>query len=184
MATCPSCQAKVEEGAGSCPKCGRVIPASQLENIPVQTSGWQKFVIVVTVILLVIIAFTFYGAEKREDVAAQQIFSQQMPELVQSVALQSGLGNVFGIPSYSIQAKPKAAEVVLSFPSGPLTQAQAAMAGNAVCARLAQIYVRKGYMPRHLRVIVTGDQPGGRAVYGQSIYNGNIDALGWEPASR
>lgn len=184
MAICPSCQAKVEEGTTNCPKCGRAIPASELENIPDRTSGWQKFVIVVTVILLIIIAFTFYGAEKREDVAAQTIFSGAMQGIVNTVATQSGLGSRFGVPAYTIKATPKTARIVLTFPTGPLNQAQAALFGNGVCASVAQTYVRKGYMPRHVSVIVMGDQPGGKAVYGESIYNGNIDALGWEPASR
>ena len=184
MAICPSCQGKVEEGASACPKCGKAIPASALENIPTRTSGWQKLVIVVSVLLLIVIAFTFYGAEKREDAAAQAIFSQQVAGIVQTVSSQSGLGERFGVPGFTVKATPKAAEVVLAFPSGPLNQAQASMYGNAVCASLAQAYVRKGYMPRQLRVVVAGEQPGGRAVYGQSVYNGNIDALGWEPASR
>lgn len=184
MAICPSCNGKVEDTAVNCPKCGKAIPACSLENIPTQTSGWQKFVIVVTVILLIVIAFTFYGAEKREDAAAQAIFSQQLPGIVQAVASQSGIASRFGMPAYAIKATPKAAEATLVFPGGPLNQAQASMFGNAVCTELAQSYVRKGYMPRNLRVIVAGDQPGGRAVYGQSIYNGNIDALGWEAASK
>lgn len=184
MPNCPSCGSSVEDGEKNCPNCGHAIPASSLENIPDKTTGWQKFVIVVGAILLVVIAFTFYGAEKRENAACQEIFSQQAPAIIQNVAFQSGLGRIFGIPAYQIKARPKEAQMVVDFQYGPLTQEQASLFGNGVCAALAQSYVRKGYIPRHLRVVVAGQQPGGRVVYGASIYNGNIDALGWEPAAR
>lgn len=183
MAVCPNCKAKVADDATSCSTCGKAIPASSLEDIQTHTTGWQWFVIAVTTALLIVIGFTFYDAEEREDRAAQQVFGQPIANIVRIAAAQTGLGNKFGIPDCQFVAKPKEADVVVTFAKGPLNQAQASMYGQAVAARLAQAYVRKGYMPRHLRVVVAGNQPGGRAVYGQAIYNGNIEALGWEPAS-
>lgn len=184
MAVCPNCQAQVGDGEKNCPKCGKAIPASELENIQTQTSGWQKFVIAVTILLLIVIAFTFYQAEDREDKATQQIFGPQMEKIINTVASQTGLANYFGMPAGQIIATTKTAEAMVVFPSGPLSQAQASMFGRAVCAGLAQSYVNKGYMPRQIRVVVAGNEQGGQAVYGQAIFNGNIDALGWEPASR
>lgn len=184
MATCPNCKAHIADSETTCPKCGRDIPASDLETIPVTTDGWQKFVIAVTIVLLIAVACTFFSAEDREDAAAQNIFAPQVGAIIQNVAMQTGLGRNFGVPAYQVSARPKSAEVSVVFPSGPLNQNQAAMFGQAVCAGLAQTYVKKGYMPRHIKVTVAGNQPGGQAVYGQAIYNGNIDALGWEAASR
>lgn len=184
MDTCPNCKAQIADSETTCPKCGKDIPASSLEDIPTETSGWQKFVIAVTIILLIAIGFTFFEAEEREDQAAQQIFAPQLERIIQISAAQTGIGQRFGVPAYKISAKPKNAEVTIFFQSGPLSQAQASMFGRAVCAGLAQTYVNKGYMPRHLKVVVAGNQLGGASVYGQAIYDGNIDALGWEPASR
>lgn len=184
MAMCPSCKAKVGDQEKTCPMCGRDIPASTLENIQTQTSGWQKFVIAVVVLLLIVIGFTFYQAEDREDRAAQGIFKPQVERIIQTVATQSGISQRFGMPAYQLVAQPKVAEVMLIFPSGPLSQAQAAQVGRGVCSSLARTYVNKGYMPRYLRVVVAGSQPGGQAVYGQAVYNGNLDTLAWEPASR
>lgn len=183
MAECPNCKARVDEEAKECPTCGKQIPADQLEEIPTRTDGWQKFVIAVTILLLVAIAFTFYNTEAREDSAAQRNFAQPIADIIRVASGQTGLGRNFGMPDYSYVAKPKSAEVTVYFPNGPLNQAQASMFGQTVCANLARAYVRKGYMPRDLKVIVAGNQPGGRAFYGQAIYNGNIEALGWEPAA-
>lgn len=187
MAVCQNCKAQVADGAKTCPMCGKEIAANTLENIQTETGGWQKFIIIVTIILLIAIGFTYYGAEDREDKASQQIFSAQMPRIVQTAALQSGLARVYGMPGWQIAADPKAATVILHFPSGPLTQAQASQIGQMVAADLAQTYVNKGYMPRNLRVVVGGTQPGGNAVYGQALYNGDYGepgtALSWQPAS-
>ncbi|MBD5553272.1 MAG: hypothetical protein HDQ44_02935 [Desulfovibrio sp.] len=183
MAICPHCKAKTEDGAAECPACGKTIPASDLEQIQTSTSGWQKFVILAATVLLILIGFTFYGAEDREDKAAQQNFAKPVADIIRIASAQTGLGDIFGAPEYQYVARPKSAEVRVNFVRGPLNQAQAAMFGQTVCAALARAYVRKGYMPRHLRVIVGGSQPGGHAVYGQAVFNGNIDALGWEPAA-
>lgn len=196
MAVCPNCKAPVGENETTCPSCGHDIQASKLENLQTQTTTWQKFIIAVVIVLLIAIAFTFYHAQSREDAATQQIFEAQMGQIVQSVAIQSGLAQRFGLPVYQIMATPKSANGSVVFPSGPLTQADAAMFGRAVCMLLAQSYVKRGYIPRNLRIVVAGNQPGGQAVYGQVIYNGNLGAtyngniesspqdLIWEPASR
>lgn len=195
MAMCPGCKAPVGENETTCPTCGHAIPASSLEDVQTQTTGWQKFIIAVVIVLLVAIAFTFYNAQSREDRATQQIFEAQMGQIAQSVAIQSGLAQRFGMPAYRIVAEPKAATATLVFPSGPLTQSEAAMYGRGVCIMLAQAYVKRGYIPRSLRVVVSGNQPGGQALYGQAVFNGNLGAtysgniisspgdLTWVPAS-
>lgn len=195
MAICPNCKAPVGENETTCPTCGHAIPASSLENVQTQTTGWQKFIIAVVIVLLVAIAFTFYNAQSREDKVAQQVFEAQMGQIAQSVAIQSGLAQKFGLPTYQITAEPKAATASIVFPSGPLTQEEAAMFGRGVCIMLAQAYVKRGYIPRSLRIVVGGYQPGGQAVYGQAVFNGNLGPsyngnilsspqdIAWVPAS-
>lgn len=196
MAVCPDCKAPVGENETTCPSCGHAIPASSLEDVQTSTTGWQKFIIAVVIVLLIAIAFTFYSAQSREEESAQQIFEAQMGQIAQSVAIQSGLAQRFGVPAWQINAGPKEATASLVFPSGPLTQAEAALFGRGVCIMLAQAYVKRGYIPRSLRIIVAGNQPGGEAVYGQAVFNGNLGAsyngnivsspqdLAWIPASR
>ena len=179
MATCPSCNENVDDSATSCPKCGkRIIPASSLEEVPTKTSNWQKFVIAVSVILLIAIGFTYQGAEERENKAAQSIFEQSMQAIIRDIGLHVGTVQEFGNPAWKLKAETKAAQVAIDF-SGRLTQEQAAAYGQGVCAALAQAYVRKGYMPRHITVTVGS----GQHIYGQAVFNGNIDALGWETAN-
>lgn len=184
MATCPSCQATIRDDASECPKCGkRVIAASSLENIPVKTTGWQKFVIIVTIILLILIAITYQSAETREDAAAQANFSQPVAKIVSDTAIQTSLSQYFGMPEHKLKAGTKGATVSITFPRGGLNQQQAAAMGQSVAALLARTYVRKGYMPRHITVSVLSAVPGKKPeLYGKAIYDGNIDALGWEAA--
>lgn len=195
MAICPGCKAPVGENETTCPTCGHAIPASSLESVQTQTTGWQKFIIAVVIVLLIAIAFTFYNAQSREDESTQRIFEAQIGQIVQYVAIQSGLAQRFGVPSWQIVAEPKSATATLVFPSGPLTQEEAALFGRGICIMLAQNYVRRGYIPRSLRVVVSGNQPGGQALYGQAVFNGNLGAtyngsivsspkdLTWIPAS-
>lgn len=184
MATCANCQATISENATECPKCGkRVIAASSLESIPEKTTGWQKFVIIITIILLILVGVTYQSAETREDAAAQRNFSQPAARIVSDVAIQTRLSQYFGMPGHKLKATTKGAEVTVSFPRGGLNQQQAASVGQGIAGLLAREYVRKGYMPRHITVSVYSVGPGGRSqLYGKAIYNGNIDALGWEAA--
>lgn len=178
MAVCPSCKENVPDSAANCPKCGeRIIPADTLEKIPTKTSNWQKVVIAVSVILLVAIGFTFQGAEERENKAAQSIFQQSMETIIRDIGNQVGVNQQAGMPKWILKAETKGAQVAIDFPA-PLTKEQASAYGQGVCAALAQAYVRKGYMPRHIAVTVGN----GQNVYGQAIFNGNINALGWEGA--
>lgn len=184
MATCPNCEASIHEGAEECPKCGkRVIPASSLETISVKTTGWQKFVIIVTIILLVLIGITFQSAENREDEAAQRTFSQPVARIVSDAAVHLGLAQSFGMPDHKLKAETKDARVFIIFPRVGLSQEQASSVGQSIAALLARTYVQKGYMPRHITVTVASATARRKPmIYGKAIYNGNIDALGWEAA--
>ena len=184
MVVCPSCKDQVPHSAKACPQCGtRVIPADQLEDIPTKTTGWQKFVIIVSIILLILIAFTFYGAEDRENAAAQAAFTEPVMRIVNNTAAQTGYGSFFGMPSFKLDAGIKGAAVSVVFPTGPLSQEQAATFGQSVCAALAREYVRLGYAPRQITVNV-GTVLADNTVYpyGQAVFNGNIGAIGWKPA--
>lgn len=179
MAICPSCKTEVLDTARHCPKCGRqIIPADELENVPKKTSTWQKVVIALSVVILIAIGFSFQGAEDRENKAAQENFSQPVEKIVRDIAAQTGLAQQYGLPAWKLKAETKTAAVAVDFPNASLTAEQAAAYGQGVCAALARVYVAKGYMPRQLTVTVGS----GPKVYGQSVYNGNIDAIGWEAA--
>lgn len=186
MAICPSCQAPIGDNATECPRCGkRVIPADQLENVPDHTTGWQWVVIAVTTILLIMIAITYKAADSRENAAAQRIFSEPVAQLISNIAVKTGMAQYFGLPNHTLRAKTDDARIVVEFPHGALTQPQASMFGQSIAAATAQLYVKKGYMAQHIDVTVASAQPDGKVkAYGQAVYNGNIDALGWEPAAQ
>lgn len=179
MATCQYCKEQVLDTANICPKCGkRIIPADELENVPKKTSTWQKVVIAISIVILIAIGFSFQGAEDRENKAAQENFSQPVEKIVRDIAGQTGLAQQYGLPNWKLNAETRSASVAIDFPNAKLTQDQAAAYGQGVCAALARAYVAKGYAPEHLTVTVGS----GAALYGKAIFNGNIDALGWQPA--
>lgn len=185
MKVCPTCKDQVPHSSENCPHCGtRVIQGDKLEDIPTTTTGWQKFVIIVSIILLIIIGFTFYGAETRENQAAQANFTQPVMRIVSQALVQTGLGSYFGIPSYTLRAETKDAKVSVIFPTGPLSQEQAATFGQTVCVNLAREYVRLGYMPRNIQVDV-GTMLTDKKIhpYGTAIFNGNIGSISWQEAS-
>lgn len=179
MAVCPSCKETIPDSANGCPNCGeRVIPGDKLQSLPGKTSMGQKVLIALGVIILIAIGFSFQGAQEREDIAASEVFTQPVERMIRDIAAQTGIAQQFGLPEYKMHAGTSNAELQLDFAKGTLTPAQASTLGQGVCAAFARIYVSKGYNPTHIRVIVSkNDIP-----YGEAIFNGNIDALGWEPA--
>lgn len=183
MARCPDCNAKIDASVKACPYCGKeVIPASFLETIPTKTTTWQKIVIIFSIIILIAIAFTFLGAEKREDLASQDVFKAPVSQLVEAAATHSGLGKIFGLPDLSLKADPKNAEISIVFPSGPLSAAQAQNFASYISGMTARTYVDKGYMPRQITVSISSQIPDGRVfTYGKAIYNGDQDFISWQP---
>lgn len=162
----------------------KVIPADELEKIDTKTSRRQLIVIIASVILLLVIAFTFEGAEKRENHAAQATFSQPVQAIINSTAESTGLRRSFGYPTYTLEAETKSARIFVLFEHGPIPPHQAAIFAQDVCAQLARAYVLKGYAPRRLDVSVSANVSpyNGKIFYGTAIYNGNIDALYWQSA--
>lgn len=186
MATCPDCNSLVPDSSKNCPNCGAdIIPASTLEKISTKTTTWQKILIILSIIILIAIGFTFDGAEKREDEAAQNSFARPVAEIIASAATHSGLANIYGIPGHTLKADTKSAEIFLQFPGGPLSARQAQFFGNSVCGMVARSYVNKGYMPRQITVAVASTTPNGQMmVYGTSHYNGNTDTMTWQPEAQ
>lgn len=185
MVVCPKCNEQVPHSSDHCPRCGeKVIPADDLEEISTNTTDWQKIVIAATIILLILIGFTFYGAEDREDRAAQDIFNQSLMHIVSGVAAQTAIGHYYGVPAYQLKAGPKKATATVIFSSPPLAPEQAATYGSSVCASLAKAYVRKGYMPRSIKVNVASQYGNDYTYYGEAVYNGNLDKLAWEAAQK
>ena len=184
MATCPKCKAQINDTASTCEYCGeRVIPGDTLSSVPEKITNWQKIVIIVSIIILIAIALTFSGAEKRENQAAQNTFSNPVDAIVYNYAERTGLSSAFGKPEITMNAETKKAIVFVDFPAGPMSVNQAASFAMDVCRQLARTYVEKGYMPRALAVAVSsGGTQGTQVHYGAAVYNGNVDVLGWEPA--
>lgn len=176
---CPDCNAPLPESARMCPKCGKwVIPADEIEDVPTKTSAWQKFVIVVSVIILIAIGLTFKGAEERENLAAQKEMAAPLEALVKEQTTTLGLQD----PKLAMQIATKTANVVADFPTA-IGRDKARDFALAVCVGLARTFVKKGYMPRGLAVQVgTTLADGASASYGKAIFNGNLDNLVWEPA--
>ncbi len=183
MARCPDCSARIDESLKNCPYCGKeVIPASVLESIPTKITTGQKIFIIVSFIILIAILFTFMGAQKREDRAARNIFNAPVSQLITSAAVHSGLGHIFGMPAYTLQADPKTATISVVFPNGPLTAAQAQNFASYISGMVARTYVDKGYMPREVTVKIASNSPQGRYyTYGTAVYNGNKDFISWIP---
>lgn len=184
MPYCPECKAPISDSAENCPHCGkRVIAADKLENIPVKTDGWQKFVVAVVIVLLIAIAFTWRGAEKREVEAAQATFAKPIGEMVNTAVRNMGLNASAGFPVCVLKAGTHGADIQLTFPAAGLNQNQAAILAQGVCGEAARIYVRKGYAPRWLEVGVSArTAPGDTVYFGKAVFNGNINAMAWEPA--
>lgn len=183
MATnhCPDCHEQLPDSAKMCPRCGKwIVPASELEDVPTKTSLWQKIVIVAALIILVAIGLTFRGAEERENQAAQKDLSAPLAAIITKQIETLGLGSS---PKAELAIETKRADVRINFPA-MISAKKAEDFGLAVCAGLARVYVDKGYMPRALAVEVGSLLPDGAlATYGRAIFNGNLDALGWEPAT-
>lgn len=184
MATnhCPHCNEPLPESAKMCPKCGQwCVPANEIEDVPTRTSRRQKIVILVSVIILIAIGLSFRGAEERENQAAQKELAAPLTSLV---AAQTTALDLPGSPRLNLKIATKAADVFVDFPA-PLGSDKAREFALSVCAGLARTYVDKGYMPRALAVHVgTVMADGARATYGKAIFNGNLDQLVWEPATR
>lgn len=186
MTTCPHCNTPIDPATEACPHCGeKVIPASSLEKISTKTTGWQKFVIAVSIVVLVAIGFTFQHASEREDAAAQGIFDKPAAAILSSIATRSNLAATYGNPAMQFTADTKSARMAIDFPSGPMPVRQARAIARTVCESLARLYVDKGYMPRMLYVSIACNGPNGSRIhYGQAVYDGNRDAMSWEPAAR
>lgn len=162
------------------PKSGNWnIPADELEEVPTRTSRWQWAVIIVAGLILIAIGLTFRGAEERENAAAQKEIGAPLTSLVQQQTAALGLA----APKLDLQIGTKSADVFVDFPAA-IGGDKARDLALAVCAGLARTFVDKGYMPRALAVHVgTILSDGAKASYGTAIFNGNLDQLGWEPAT-
>lgn len=181
MTTCPSCKEQVPDSAVSCPKCGeRIIAGDTLLNTPKKLSVGQKVLIILGVICLIAIGFTFENAKSREDKAAQELFTQPVERIIRDISMQTGVINQFGLPAYQLFAGTQNAELQLDFAKGQLAADQAQSLGMGVCSALVKTYVHKGYMPTHIRVIVSGRG----ATYGEAVYNGNFDNLAWQSSKQ
>lgn len=185
MATCPECKATISDSADHCEYCGkRVIPGDTLGSVPHKITTWQIIVIVVSIFVLIAIGLTFRDAEQRENKAAENNFAHPMETIVAQAAEQSGLSSAYGKPEVTVRAETKRGIVYIDFPRGPMTSAQASDFAMGVCRSMARAYVNKGYMPRALAVsISSAGRDGSQVHYGTAVYNGNVDILGWEPAS-
>ena len=186
MKECPECSASVEDSAENCHICGkRLIPASKLEKIDLVTTTWQKLVIIVGAVVLIAIAFTFLGAGKREQEAAQKNFEPTVTEIINSAANQTGMVQAFGQPRHMLSAGTKSADIRVHFPTGPMHEIQAKRFAERVCEIVARVYVRKGYIPRALSVTVSSSVPGRRnLIYGTAYYDGDKDKMIWVPAEK
>lgn len=186
MKECPECTAKVDESADNCHICGkRLIPASKLEHIATKTTTWQKIVIIVGLIVLIAIAFTFMGAGKREQQAAQKNFAPTVTQIIRDAADQTGVAHAFGQPRHMLSAGTKSADIRVHFPTGPMHESQARRFAERVCEIVARAYVKKGYIPRALSVTVSSAIPGGRSfIYGTAYYDGDKDKLMWLGAEK
>lgn len=186
MKECPECLSKVDDSSSQCHICGkRLIPASQLEKIDSKTTTWQKLMIIAGAIVLVAIAFTFLGAGKREQQAAQKIFEPSVTQIILEAADQTGVAHAFGTPTHMLSAGTKAADIRVNFPTGPMHESQAKRFGEKVCELIARIYVKKGYIPRALSVTVSSAVPGKRSfIYGTAYYDGDKDKLFWLGAEK
>ena len=155
------------------------IPADELEEVPTKTSRWQWAVIIVAGLILIAIGLTFRGAEERENAAAQNELATPLVNLVQQQLAAMRLPG----PKVGLEIATKAADVFVDFPA-PIGGDRARDFAVAVCAGLARAFVSKGYMPRDLAVHVGTTLPdGAKAVYGTAVFNGNLDQLGWQPAT-
>lgn len=181
MATCPECKADVPDSASRCPNCGaRVIEGDKLESVPKKITLGQKIVIAISIVILIIIGFTYQNAEEREDNAAQNVFEDPAESVIVRTAAEMGMTKRYGEPVFSFDATPKSAEIRLLFPYGPLNRREAAIFGQTIAAQLARAYVEKGYMPRNLLVTISSGGPAGQEVnYGAAVYDGNKDVLRW-----
>lgn len=185
MANGQKCDSENPDSATECPASGeKVIRGDTLEKIVTKTTTWQKIVIVVGFFIILAIAFSFEGAKNREDQAAQKIFSTPLGDIIKNYVASTGLGKQFGAPTVRMKAGTNYGNVYLEFPRGPLSQKQASVFAQMVCASLAKTYVNKGYMPRNLRVyIICKLADGRRLLYGRAVYNGSFDRLSWQPAA-
>lgn len=186
MAYCQKCEGKISDGETQCPHCGeKIIPADQLEKLPGKITGWQKFVIAVSIVILVAIALTFQGAEQREDRAAEENFIGTTRSIIYAVSEHGGLTAQFGQPEFKLVAKTHGARVYIEFPRGGLTQGEASMLGQSVAASLARAYVKKGYAPRHIEVTIASRLSNRRVIYyGTSFFNGDTGKLYWTRSGR
>lgn len=186
MKECPECLSKVDDDSTNCHICGkRLIPASHLEKIDTHTSTWQKLIIIVGAIVLIAIAFTFLGAGKREQQAAQRAFEPTVTQIITQAADQTGVAHAFGKPRHMLSAGTKSADIRVNFPTGPMHESQAKRFAERVCEIVARAYVKKGYIPRALSVTVSSAIPGGRnLIYGTAYYDGDRDQLIWQSAEK
>lgn len=186
MKNCTECNSQLEDDATHCHICGKkVIPATNLEKIALQTSTWQKIVIIVGAIVLIAIAFTFLGAGKREQQAAQRNFGPSVTEIINDAADQTGVAHAFGKPTHMLSAGTKSADIRIHFPTGPMHEVQAKRFAERVCEIVARTYVKKGYIPRALSVTVSSAVLGGRNfIYGTAYYDGDKDQLVWQSAEK
>lgn len=185
MATCPECKAQISDSAKECEYCGKkVIRGDELSSPPKKLTLWQKTVIVVSIFILIAIGLTYGNAENREDQAAEDVFMNPVTEMVMAEAEKSGLASAYGIPEITLNAGTKQAIVFVVFPRGVMSQPVAAQFALRICEGLARAYVNQGYMPRGLAINVSSlTQNGAQIHYGNAVFNGNLDALGWIPAS-
>lgn len=185
MANCPECNAKISDDAESCEYCGKKIyTGKELGSAPHKITTWQIVVIVISIFILIAIGLTFQEAEKRENRAAQATFSSPVEAIIDTAAQRSGLSSAYGKPEITLSAQTKRAIVYIDFPRGPMTPAQASQFALDICGAMARTYVQKGYMPRALAVsISSAGKDGVQVHYGAAVYNGDVDILGWEPAS-
>lgn len=186
MDNSPNSKNDVSADTSESPVSGeKIIRGDTLEKVMTKTTTWQKIVIIVGFFVLLAIAFTFEGAKNREDADAQKIFTSPLEKIIGDYVSETGLGQQFGRPTVRFKAGTNFGDVYIEFPSGPLTQRQASIFGQMVCASLAKTYVAKGYMPRNVRVHVLCKLPDGRRLlYGQAFYNGSFDRLVWENAKK
>lgn len=184
MAVCPECKAQISDDANQCEYCGKEIyRGDKLSDVPKKITTWQKIVIVISIFILIAIGFSFKGAEKRENQAAQNKFANPAETLVADATTQLGLSSAYGTPSITTHFETNKGIVFVNFPLGPMTQTQASDFGLQVCRGLARAYVAKGYQPTALAVMVSsGGKNGTHIDYGAAVYNGNVDLIGWEPS--
>lgn len=186
MTTCPHCNTPIDPATEVCPHCEKkVTPISSLEKIDGRLTGWQKFVIAVSIIILIAIGLFFQQGESNENKAAQAVFDIPAQELVHQTLAGTAIAGDYGLPVVNFDSNLAEGKLTLLFPGGPMPVRLAQELGSHLCTELARLYLNKGYTPRTVTVEIDCRGPKGSLIrYGNATWHGNFDKLTWTSAAQ